>query len=90
MNKTEFVEKLHEKGWNKGQSAKIIDDFLECIEEALIIGEDVKFTGFGVFEVKERKERLGRNPKNPEKPIIIPARKVPVFTVSKVLRNLIK
>ena len=34
----------------------------ELMRASLETGEQVKISGFGVFEVKEKKERRGRNP----------------------------
>jgi DNA-binding protein HU-beta len=87
MTKTEFADRLHEKGYTKGQSLMIIDDFLTCIEEALVEGEEIRFKGFGVFMIRRRKAKVGRNPKDPDKEISIPARNMPIFKASITLRD---
>ncbi|MGN1011215.1 MAG: HU family DNA-binding protein, partial [Clostridia bacterium] len=49
-------------------------------------GEEIRFIGFGSFEVKDRAQRKGRNPRTGEE-IHIPAAKVPVFKCGKLLKS---
>ena len=53
---------------------------------ALVKGEKVSFSGFGIFESKLRKARVGRDPHTKE-PMQIPETNVPTFKPSKVLKD---
>ena len=54
--------------------------------EALARGDGIELRGFGTFKVRHRKARTGRNPRTGE-PVEVPARDVPVFKPSRLLRN---
>lgn len=53
----------------------------DVIKEALINGDEVRVSGFGVFCTRNVKERQGRNPSTGE-PITIPASRVVRLSVS--------
>ena len=53
--------------------------------EAIVKGEEVKLSGFGIFEKKARKERRGTNPSDGSI-IIIPAKSTITFRPSKTLK----
>jgi len=95
MNKQEFVsvlvEKLREEGVEitKKDTAKVVDAFLDVIQEQLEQGERVQLVGFGTFGVKTRAGRRGRNPQT-GKVIQIPEARVPFFRPGKVLKELVK
>ncbi len=63
--------------------------FLDSITECLANGDNVKFTGFGSFEVRQRKERTCTNPQTGEK-ISVPESKSPVFRAGKNLKAAVK
>jgi DNA-binding protein HU-beta len=87
MTKTELVAKVAEEaGLKKAQTEKCVDVAIKVLADALSKGERVAIPGLGVFNVRERKARKGRNPQT-GKEIIIPARKVAVFTAAKSLRE---
>ncbi|MCR4562431.1 MAG: HU family DNA-binding protein [Bacilli bacterium] len=87
MNKTELVEKVAAKTeLPKKDAEAAIEAVLEVIEEALVAGEAVKLSGFGIFSKKERAAREGTNPANQEK-IEIPASATVAFKVSKALKE---
>lgn len=87
MNKKEFVKLVAEKlGKTQKEVEEVLGVILESIEETLVSGEGVKFTGFGNFEVSERAERKGRNPQTSEE-MVIPASKVPKFKAGKSLKD---
>ena len=54
--------------------------------DLLVAGKHLEIRGFGTFKVKERKERMARNPRTGEA-VPVPSRKVPVFKVSKMLKD---
>ncbi len=85
MIKIDLIEKISkETEIDKIRVAKVIDAFMVNIKESLAQNEDVNLRGFGTFTVKHRAEKVGRNIRA-NKPVIIPARKVPVFKPSKEL-----
>jgi DNA-binding protein HU-beta len=87
MTKSELIAKVaKESGLKKIQVEQCIDTAIKILAEALARGERTVIPGFGVFNVRERKARKGRNPRT-GKEIIIPARKVVVFTATKSLRE---
>ena len=88
MTKKEFVELYFEKGGfeTKTEAERKMKAFLETVEEALVKGEEVIFTGWGKWEVVEKAERVGRNPKTGEE-VVIPAKKAIKFKVGKALEE---
>lgn len=88
MTKKEFVELFAKKGEfaSKAEAEKKAKAFLETLEEALVKGEEVIFTGWGKWEVVEKAERIGRNPQTGEE-ITIPARKAIKFKAGKALEE---
>ena len=88
MTKKEFVDLYFEKGGfeTKTEAERKMKAFLETVEEALVKGEEVIFTGWGKWEVVEKAEGVGRNPKTGEE-ITIPARKAIKFKVGKALEE---
>lgn len=89
MTKNDIVQLVYEKlGLSRGESARIVETFLEIIKETIVAGENVKISGFGNFIAKEKKSRRGRNPQTGEA-MEITARRVLVFKSSNVLRKTI-
>jgi DNA-binding protein HU-beta len=87
MTKSELVAKVAEAtGLKKVQTEQCIEATIKAIADALTKGERVAIPGLGIFTVRERKARKGRNPQT-GKEIVIPARKVVVFTAIKSLRE---
>lgn len=60
MTKKEFVNAFAEKGELKiKDSERLVNAFLETVEDALLKGDGVRFIGFGSWEVKkEVREKL--------------------------------
>jgi DNA-binding protein HU-beta len=87
MTKAEIVEDIANKtGLTKKEVAEAVDQFLESISNALSGGKHYEIRGFGTFKVKGRKSRIARNPRTGEA-VPVPERKVPVFKVSKELKD---
>ena len=87
MNKAELVLAVAEKAEiSKREAEAAIDAAFAVIEAALLKGEAVKVSGFGVFARKERAAREGTNPSNQSK-IVIPASATVSFKVSKSLKE---
>ncbi|HHX11082.1 MAG TPA: HU family DNA-binding protein [Firmicutes bacterium] len=90
MNKTELIGAVAQKsGLTKKDTEKVINSFVDVVQETLAKGDTVAILGFGTFLAKERPAREGRNPRTGE-PIQIPAGKVPVFRPGKGLRDAVK
>ena len=89
MTKAEIVEDIAAKtGLTKKEIAEAVDQFLKTVTEVLAEGKHLEIRGFGTFKVKQRKARIARNPRTGE-PAPVPERKVPVFKVSKELKELV-
>ncbi len=87
MNKAELALAVAEKAEiAKGDAQAAVDAVFEIIEKALVKGEEVKVSGFGIFSKKERAAREGTNPSTQEK-IKIPASSSVNFKVSKTLKD---
>lgn len=86
MNKSELVGRVAEvAGLTKKDTEKVINAFVDVVQQALAKGEPVGILGFGTFLVRERAAREGRNPRTGQS-IQIPATKVPVFRPGRNLR----
>ena len=89
MTKADIVDILAEgTGLTKIETAAVVDGIIAIISYALKKGEPVDFRGFGRFHTVDRAPRVGRNPKTGIE-VPIPARKMPVFRVSKHLRDFV-
>lgn len=90
MTKTELVAALAEKAEvSKKDAEKVLNAFVETVQEAVKADDKVQLVGFGTFESRERSEREGKNPQTGEK-IQIAACKVPVFKAGKAFKDLLK
>ncbi len=79
LTKADMAESLFNKlGLNKRESRKLVDLTFEELIASLAVGEQVKLSGFGNFDLRDKNERPGRNPKTGEK-VPIPARRVVTF-----------
>ena len=64
MNKSELIDALAGKlGVGKREAQHAVDTLLDTITRAVVAGEKVAITGFGVFEKVERGARVARNPR---------------------------
>ena len=87
MNKTELISACAEStGLSKKDSERVLNAAIDAITAALVKGEKVQISGFGIFETKNREARIGRNPHTKES-IEIPATRVPGFKASKALKD---
>jgi integration host factor subunit alpha len=67
-------------------SAKLVDQILSAMGDALAKGENVKVAGFGTFALRDKTARIGRNPKTGVEVPIAP-RRVLTFRASEMLRD---
>lgn len=87
MNKENMAWLLSQKTrLTRKEAEDAVDVVFDSITSALSRGEKVQIAGFGAFEVKDRAPRVGRNPKA-NVPVMIPARKSPVFKPGKSLKE---
>jgi DNA-binding protein HU-beta len=70
-------------------AASALDVILNEIHGVLAEGESIVLPGFGTFKVSFRSPRVCKNLKTGED-IMVPAKSVPVFTPSKVLKESVK
>ena len=87
MTKIELARQLHQElGIRQKEAADHVEALLDLIKETLISGENVKISGFGIFEVREKYARRGRNPQTGES-ITIDPRRVLTFKPSSILKQ---
>jgi len=87
VTKADLVREIAERtGLPKKDIGEAVDQLVASIKQALVEGHHLEIRGFGTFKVKERKSRTARNPRTGE-PVPLPSRKVPVFKVSKELKE---
>ncbi len=86
LTKVHMAESLFNKlGLNKQEARELVDLFFEELEASLVVGEQVKLSGFGNFYLRDKKERPGRNPRTGEK-IPVSARRVVTFRPGQKLK----
>jgi len=86
MTKADLVAEVAKTGITKKEAAAAVDAIIAAVKGALAKGDKVSLVGFGSFSVKKRKARTGRNPQT-GKAIKIKAKKVPVFSAGKGLKD---
>jgi DNA-binding protein HU-beta len=79
VNKAELIDAVAARfSLSKREVTEIVEAFLDETKKAVVRGEKVAVSGFGVFESQARKARLGRNPRTGET-VKIKATKLPKF-----------
>ena len=87
MNKAELVELVSDRAeLSKKDAEAAVDAVFDVIVAAVVKGEEVKLSGFGIFSKKARAAREGTNPSNQAK-IQIPASNTVAFKVSKAFKE---
>lgn len=87
MTKLELAKQLHQVlGIRQKEATDHVEMLLDLIKESLEKGENVKISGFGIFEVRGKNARRGRNPQTGES-ITIQPRRVLTFKPSIVLKQ---
>ena len=90
MNKAELIAKAaNDAGMTKKSISLALDALMDAAEKALVDGEEIHISGFGVFTVKTKDAYLARNPKT-NAPVQMPETKRITFTASKVLKEKIQ
>jgi integration host factor subunit alpha len=86
LTRVKMAESLfNELGLSKTEARELVKLFLEELVATLAVGEQVKLSGFGNFDLRDKKERPGRNPKTGEK-VTISARRVVAFRAGQKLK----
>lgn len=87
LTRADLADALHrEVGLSRADSAKIVEQILEHMCDALSNGSNVKISGFGSFVLRDKGERVGRNPKTGVEVPIAP-RRVLTFRASQMMRD---
>ena len=87
MNKGEFISAISEKsGVDKKNTLAVFDAMTKVVCDTLAEGDKIAIAGFGKFETRQRAARTGRNPQTGAA-VQIPAKRVPAFKPSSVLKN---
>jgi len=90
LTKAELAELLFERlGLNKRESKDMVEAFFDIIHKTLVVGDDVKMSGFGNFNIRRKAPRPGRNPRTGEA-IPIKARNVVTFHASHKLKGVVQ
>ena len=86
LTRVNMAESLfNELGLSRTEARELVDSFFEELAASLAVGEQVKLSGFGNFDLRDKDERPGRNPKTGEK-IPISARRVVTFKAGQKLK----
>lgn len=87
LTRADLAEALQQRiGLSRADSARLVEQLLTHLCEALARGENVKVSGFGTFVLRDKGERIGRNPKTGVEVPIAP-RRVLTFRASQMLRE---
>ena len=87
LTRADLAEALHKQiGLSRADSARVVEQILGKMCEALSNGENVKISGFGTFVLRDKGERIGRNPKTGVEVPIAP-RRVLTFRASQMMRE---
>ena len=86
VTRADLADAVHQEvGLSRQDCAELVERTLELVVQALERGEEVKLSGFGVFQVREKRARVGRNPKTGE-PAAIDPRRVISFRASQLMK----
>jgi integration host factor subunit alpha len=90
LTKAELAELLFDRlGLNKRESKDMVEAFFDIVHDTLVVGQDVKLSGYGNFNIRRKAPRPGRNPRTGES-IPIKARNVVTFHASHKLKSVVQ
>ena len=90
MNKKDLAKEMSRRHSMTTEEAKRIIELVQTItEEAIVRGEDVRVSGFGVFRIIDRAARTAHNPVTGE-PVEVPRHKGIMFRPSSSLSRKIR
>lgn len=83
MNKEELIEIIAvENEIPKTKAKAVLNSLISAVQKAVVEGDKVTLSGFGIFEAINTKARTGHNPRTKEK-IKIDAKRRPKFTAGR-------
>ncbi len=88
LTKADIVEAIYQNetlDMNRAEVKNIVESLLVIMKNAIKKDDALLLSGFGKFEAYGKHERKGRNPQT-EKAIMLPARRVVVFRLSRKFR----
>ncbi|HLU45640.1 MAG TPA: HU family DNA-binding protein [Natronosporangium sp.] len=89
MNKAELIEALANRlGEDKRTASAALEAVLAEVQSAVIKGERVAITGFGVFEKRVRAARMARNPRTGEA-VRVKKTAVPAFRPGSTFKEMV-
>jgi integration host factor subunit alpha len=87
VNRADLCDAVYQApGLPRQEAARLVEQVLSEISNALVRGETVKLSSFGVFTVRNKAERMGRNPRTGVEVPIEPRRAI-TFSPSHVLKD---
>ncbi len=87
LTRAGLARAVHERvGLPQSESARLVEEVLRTVADALVDGDEVKLTGFGTFTLRDKGERVGRNPKTGVAVPVTP-RRVVGFRASQMVRD---
>ncbi len=86
MTKRELIAAMTARypGYTRREVETMVDAVFQTLTAALVNGERIELRGFGSFQTTYRPAREARNPRTGAC-VSVPAKRVPVFKVSKAL-----
>lgn len=89
MTKKELIRKINkESGIRQKEIERVFSSYANITMDSLRKGDTVPIISLGKFDVKHRKARQQNNPKTNKK-MIVEAKNLPTFRMSKQFRNCI-
>jgi DNA-binding protein HU-beta len=89
MKKSEFINELAQAAHlTKAQADRAFEATIALIEDNLVKGDTITFTGFGSFRKEFREAHIGRNPQTGDQ-LQVPAKYVVKFKPSKNLKAVV-
>ncbi len=87
LTRADLAETMNGRiGLSRSESAKLVEQIIDLMCDALADGENVKISGFGTFVLRDKNRRIGRNPKTGVE-VPIEARRVLTFRPSQIMRE---
>jgi DNA-binding protein HU-beta len=87
MNKSDLAGEIAETtGYTRAESTRLVDLVFDGMKSALVRGDEVSISGFGIFRCKTRPASDGRNPRTGE-PIRIAASRSASLRPARALRD---
>ncbi|QRM34722.1 integration host factor subunit alpha [Microvirga sp. VF16] len=86
VTRADLSEAVYQKvGLSRAEAAELVEQVIREIRDCLAVGESVKLSSFGLFDVRDKGMRMGRNPRTGVEVPVEP-RRVVTFRPSDVLK----